>query len=200
RADEVDRWRSPPASVKTAVPEAPVGKATVVEPIVVMDMVKTMGEENRTADKKRRPIEPGIPPVVWLGVRIQIDRLWRQRVDLLRQAGRILRDPPAAIRLLARLPDGLLRLSSDHHLHGELAAILAVALRLTLGRLHLGKRRVCRARRDLGRARRQGQHHCDSQKGMRISISRNRPPDRWSSGLVHHQQVGTPSPSTIQLA
>jgi hypothetical protein len=124
--------------MKTAVP--PMGKATVVEPIMVMEMVKTTGEENRTADKKRRPIEPGIPPVVWHGVRIQIDRLWRQRVDLLRQAGRILRDPPAAIRLLARLPDGLLRLSSDHHLHGELVAILRFFLRRTLGHLRLGRR------------------------------------------------------------
>src|SRR5258707_14908734 len=110
-----------------------MGKATMVEAIMVMEMVKTMGKENRTAGKKRRPIEPGIPPVVWLGVRRQIDRLWRQRVDLLRQTGRILRDPPAAIRLLARLPRGLLRLPSDPHLPGELAAILRSPLRLTLG-------------------------------------------------------------------
>jgi hypothetical protein len=127
--------------VKTAVGKtAPMAKAALVEPIMVVEMVKTMGEENRAADKERRPIEPGIPPVVWLGVRIQIDRLWRQRVDLLRQTGRILRDPPAAIRLLARLPDGLLRLSSNHHLHGELVAILRSALWLTLGHLSLGGR------------------------------------------------------------
>jgi hypothetical protein len=170
--------------VKTAVPETAMGKATMVEPIMVMDMVKTMGQENRTADKKRRPIEPGIPPVVWLGVRIQMDRLWRQHVDLLRQAGRILRDPPAAIRLLARLPDGLLRLPSNHHLHGELVAILRFALRLTSGHLCLGRRRVCRARRDLRRARRQDQHPCDTQKGTRISISRNRSPDRWVGDLI----------------
>src|ERR1700704_3875054 len=119
-----------------------MGKATMVEPIMVMEMVKTMGEENRTADKERRPIEPGIPPVVWLGVRIQIGRLWRQRVDLLRQAGRILRDLPAAIPLPARLPDGLLRLSSNHHLRGERAAIVRFALRLTLGHLCLGGRWV----------------------------------------------------------
>ena len=117
----------------------PIMVMETVEPIMVMETMKTMDEENRTA-KKRRPIKPGIPPVVWLGVRIQIDRLWRQRVDLLRQTGRILRDPPAAIRLLARLPDGLLRLSSNHHLHGELVAILRSALWLTLGHLSLGGR------------------------------------------------------------
>jgi hypothetical protein len=171
--------------VKAAVAKpTPMVKATMVEPIMVMEMVKTMGEENRTADKERRPIEPGIPPVVWLGVRRQIDRLWRQRVDLLRQAGRILRDPPAAIRLLARLPNGLLRLSSNHHLYGELVAILRSALWLTLGHLRLGGRQVCRARRDLRRARRQDQHHCDTQKGTRISISRNGPPDRWVGDLI----------------
>jgi hypothetical protein len=159
-------------------------KATMVEPIMVMEMVKTMGEENRTAGKKRRPIEPGIPPVVWLGVRRQIDRLWRQRVDLLRQAGRILRDPPAAVRLLARLPNGLLRLPSNHHLHGELAAIRRSALWLTLGHLCLVGRWVCRARRDLRRTRRQDQHPCDTQKGTRISISRNGPPDRWVGDLI----------------
>jgi hypothetical protein len=65
---------SPPASVKaavgkTAVRETSTRKATMVEPVMV-ETVKTMGEENRTADKDRRPIEPGIPPVVWLGVRI----------------------------------------------------------------------------------------------------------------------------------
>jgi hypothetical protein len=151
---------------------------------MVMETVKTMGQKNRTADKEQRPIEPGIPPVVWLGVRRQIDRLWRQRVDLLRQAGRILRDPPAAIRLLARLPDGLLRLPSNHHLHGELAAIRRSALWLTLGHLCLVGRWVCRARRDLRRTRRQDQHSCDTQKGTRISISRNGPPDRWVGDLV----------------
>src|SRR5882762_6868092 len=135
-----------------------MAKAALMEPIMVMEMVKTMGEENRTADKERRPIEPGIPPVVWLGVRIQIDRLWRQRVDLLRQAGRILGDLPAAIRLLARLPDGLLRLSSNHHLRGELVAILRFALRLALGHLCLGGRWVRRARRDLRRTACQDQH------------------------------------------
>ena len=66
--------------------------------------VKTMGQENRTADKEQRPIEPRIPPVVWLGVGVQIDRLGRQRIDLLRQSRRIQRDLPAAIRLLARWP------------------------------------------------------------------------------------------------
>jgi len=62
---------------KTAVREPAMPKATMVEPIMVMEMVKTMDEENRTADKGRRPIEPGIPPIVWLSIRIQIDRLWR---------------------------------------------------------------------------------------------------------------------------
>src|SRR4051794_39565711 len=98
-------------------------KAAVMEPIMVMETVKTMEQENRTAGKERRPIDPGIPPVVWVGVRIQIDRLRGQRVDLLRQSGRILRDLPAAIRQLAHLPDGLLRLSSNRHLRSELAAI-----------------------------------------------------------------------------
>jgi hypothetical protein len=86
---------------------AMVGRAIVME---IMVTVKTMGQEDRTADKQQRPIEPRVPPVVWLGVGIQIDRLWRQHVDLLRQARRILRDLPATIGLLARLPDGLSRL------------------------------------------------------------------------------------------
>src|SRR5437016_1291313 len=90
---------------------------------MVMEAVKTVGQENRTANKERWPIEQGIP-VVLLGIGIQTDRLWRQRIDLLRQAGRIQRDLPAAIRLPARLPNGLSRLSFDRHLHGELAAIL----------------------------------------------------------------------------
>jgi hypothetical protein len=38
----------------------------LVEPV----MVETVKKENRTADKDRPPIEPGIPPVVWFGVRI----------------------------------------------------------------------------------------------------------------------------------
>jgi len=103
-----------------------VGRAIVME---MMMMVKTMGQENGTADKEQRPIEPRVPPVVWLGVGIQIDRLLRQRVDLLRQAGRIQRDLPAAIGLLAGLSDGLSRLPFNRDLRGELAAILKGHLR-----------------------------------------------------------------------
>ena len=43
---------------------APV-TAAVVEPVMVMDMVKVLRQENRTAGKER-PIEPGVPPVVWV--------------------------------------------------------------------------------------------------------------------------------------
>jgi hypothetical protein len=89
--------RLPSASVKAAVVgPALVGRAIVMETIV-METVKTMGQKNRTADKEQRPIEPRVPPVVWLGVGIQIDRLWRQRIDLLRQARRIQHDLPAPI-------------------------------------------------------------------------------------------------------
>ena len=124
---------------KTAV-ETPMGKATVVEAMmepVVVEMMKAIGEEDRSTDKERWPIEPGVP-IVRVGVRIDIDRLRRQCVDLLRRTGRILRDPPSAIRLLAGLPDSLLRLSSDHHLSGELTAILRIALRCGLGHLCWG--------------------------------------------------------------
>jgi hypothetical protein len=72
----------------------------------------------------------------------------------------------------------LLRLSADHHLQGERAAILRFAPRRTLGHLCLGGRQVRRARRSLPRTTRQDQQRCDAQKGLRISISRNGPPDR----------------------
>jgi hypothetical protein len=144
-----------------------VGRAIVME---IMVMVKTMGQEDRTADKQR-PIEPRIPPVIWLGVGIQIDRLWRQRVDLLRQSRRIQRDLPAAIGLLARLPDGLSRLPFNRDLRGELAAILK-------GPLCWDECCVWRARGNLPGTARQYQRYCDTQKGMRTSISRDRATDR----------------------
>ena len=132
---EVSNWsnacRSPSASVRAAVVGPPLVGPAMVGPAIVMEMmvtVKTTGQEDRTADKQR-PIEPRVPPVVWLGVGIQIDRLWRQRVDLLRQAGRIQRDLPAAIGLLAGLSDGLSRLPFNRDLRGELAAILKGHLR-----------------------------------------------------------------------
>src|SRR5882757_9767069 len=83
------QWRapSPSASVKAAVVEPAVVEPAVVEPAVVepamvepamvMEMVKTMGEENRATDKEQRPIEVRTPPVVWLRVGRQIDRLSR---------------------------------------------------------------------------------------------------------------------------
>ncbi|MBI2741737.1 MAG: hypothetical protein HYX38_35040 [Rhodospirillales bacterium] len=156
---------------RTTVPGATM-KAAMVEPMKVVEMPETMGQENRTADKIR-PIEPGIP--VWLGGLIQIDGLRRQCVDQFRQAGRILRDPPLAIGLLAHQPDGLLRLSSNRHLGGELSAILRYALRRTLGHLRQGGRRGQRGRRVLPRASRQDQHYGDTEKGARISISHDRP-------------------------
>ena len=140
-----------------------MGPAIVME---VMVMVKTTGQEDGTADKQR-PIEPRVPPVVRLGVGIQIDRLWRQCVDLLRQAGRIQCDLPAAIGLLAGLSDGLSRLPFNRDLRGELAAILK-------GRLCWGECCVRRTQGNLPDTARQDQHHCDTQKGMRTSISRRR--------------------------
>ena len=151
--------RSPSASVKAAVVGPPLvgpammGRAIVME---IMVMAKTMGQEDRTADKQR-PIEPRVPPVGCLGVGIQIDRLWRQRVDLLRQAGRIQRDLPAAIGLLTGLPDGLSRLPFNRDLRGELAAI-------PKGRLCWDECCVRRARGNLPDTPRQDQHHCDTQK------------------------------------
>src|ERR1700754_5202074 len=100
-----------------AAMKATAGKtAPMVEEPIMVEMAKPMAEENRTADKKRRPIEPGIPPVVLPGVRTQIGRRRRSRLALLREAGRILRRLPAAIRRLARLADGLLRPPSNRHL------------------------------------------------------------------------------------
>ena len=132
--------------------KAAMVKAATVEPMKVMEMVETTEEEDRPPDKGR-PIEPGIP--VWLGVLIQMDRLRRQYVDLLRQAGRILGDPPAAIGLLARPTDGLLLLSSNRHRRGELAAILK-------GRLRWDDCCVRRARGNRPGTPCQDQHYCDS--------------------------------------
>jgi hypothetical protein len=167
---------------------------------MVMETVKTMGQKNRTADKEQRPIEPGVPPVVWLGVGIQIDRLWRQRIDLLRQSRRVQHDLPAPISLRAHLADGLSQLPFNRDLRGELAAILKFAPRRTLGQLCLDGRRVRRVRHGLPHTPHQDQHYCDTQKGTRTSISRNRPTDRWVADLVIRQQVGIPYPSTIQFA
>ena len=143
----------------------------------MMVMVKTTGQEDGAADKQR-PIEPWVPPVVWLGVGIQIDRLWRQRVDLLRQAGRIQSDLPAAIGLLAGLSYGLSRLPVNRDLRGELAAILK-------GRLCWGECCVRRTQGNLPDTARQDQQHCDTQKGMRTSISRRRELSRASTSRRH---------------
>jgi hypothetical protein len=136
-----------------------MGPAIVMESMVIETV--TMGQENRASDKEQRPIEPRIPVVL---LRIQTDRLWRQRVGLLRQAGRVQRDLPVAIRLLACLPDGLSLLAFNRHLHGELAAIL--------------KRRLCwdechirRVRGNLSSTSLQDEHHYERQKGKRTSIS-----------------------------
>jgi hypothetical protein len=131
---------------------AMVGRAIVME---MMMMVKTMGQENRTTDKEQRPIEPRVPPVVWLGVGIQRDGLRRQCVDLLRQAGRIQRDLPAPIWLLARLADGLSGLPLNRDLRGELAAILK-------GHLRWDDCCVRRARGNRPGTPCQDQHYCDS--------------------------------------
>jgi len=122
----------------------------------------TTDQDDRTAD----PIEPRVPPVVRLGVGIEGDHLWRQRVDLLRQSRRIHRDLPAAIGLSARLPDGLSGLPSNRDLRGEIAAILK-------GRLCWNECCVRRAWGDLPDTARQDQQNCDTQKGMRILLSRN---------------------------
>jgi hypothetical protein len=147
-----------------------VGRAIVME--MMMMMVKTTSQENGTAYKEQRPIEPRVPPVVWLRVGIQIDRLWRQRIDLLRQAGRVQYDLPGAIRLLARLADGLSRLPFNRDLRGELAAILK-------GHLRWDDCCVRRARGNRPGTTRQDQYYCDTQKGTRTSISCTRPTDRW---------------------
>ena len=118
--------RSPSASVKAAVVGPALAGPALMGPAIVMEvmvMVETTGQEDRTADKQR-PIEPRVPPVVRLGVGIQIDRLWRQCVNLLRQSRRIQYDLPASIGLLAGLSDGLSRLPFNRDLRGELAAIL----------------------------------------------------------------------------
>lgn len=138
---------------------AMVGRAIVPETM----MVKARGQEDRATDKPR-PIEPGVPPVGWLGIRIRIDRLWRQRVNLLRQAGRVQRNLPTAIGLLARLTGGLLLLSFNHDLHGELAASPE-------GHLRRGECSIGRARGNRADTARQEQRQRGTQKGMRTSIS-----------------------------
>ena len=107
-----------PATVGRAM----MGGAIVVE-IMAMKTVKPIGQEYRTAGKQR-PIEPRVPPVVRLGISGWMDGLWRQGVDLLRQSGRIQRDLPTSIRLLARLSDGLSLLPLNRDRHCELAAVL----------------------------------------------------------------------------
>jgi hypothetical protein len=140
--------RSLSASVRAAVVGAAVmGRAVVMEAMVM----GTMDQQDRTAD----PIEPRVPPVEWLGVRIKGDRLWWQRVDLLRQSRRIDRDLPTAIGLSARLPDSLSRLPFNRDLRGEVAAILKG--------LYWNKCCVRRARGYLPATARQGRQQCDSQ-------------------------------------
>ena len=144
------------------MPGRPFVRPVVMEMMVMAD---TVGQEDRTADKKR-PIEPGIPPVEWLGVGIGINRLWRQRIDLLRQAGRVQRDLPAAVGLLARSADGLLLLTFNSHRHGEVAASPKGCRRWNEGRV----RRVRGSGCDTAR---QDQYQGDTQKGTRTSISWN---------------------------
>src|SRR5436190_21955914 len=100
--------------------KAAVVGGTMVRPAMVMETV-TMGQENRTTDKGQRPVQPRVP-IVLLGIGIQ--RLRRQRVDLLRQTGGVQRYLPTAIRLPTRLPDGVFWLAFNRHLHRELATVL----------------------------------------------------------------------------
>jgi hypothetical protein len=161
-------YRLPSSSVRGAVVGPSMVGSARVGPAIVMEImvtVKTMGQEDRTADKQQRPIEPRVPPVVRLGVGIQIDRLWWQRVDLLRQSRCIQRDLPAPIWLLARLADGLSRLPFNRDLRGELAAILKAHPRWD-------ERSVRRTRGNRPDTARQDKHRCNTQKGMRTSISR----------------------------
>src|SRR3954467_5524319 len=100
--------------------KATVMGSAVVRAAMVVEMV-TMDQENRTAHKVRWPVEQGIP-IILPRVRIQTERLRRQDVDLLRQARRIQRDLLAAIRLPARLPNGLSLLAFHRHVDGLVAA------------------------------------------------------------------------------
>lgn len=164
------RGRNAPSASRHS-PAASV-KAAMVESAMVMEMVEAMSRENRTADEERWPIEPGIP-VVLLGVGIRADRLWRQRVDLPRQAGCIQRDLPRAIQPLTRFPGGLLRLSCNHHLHGELTAIPKVIPGRRQDHLCLRRCHVRRGRGSLSLTSRQSRHRCNTQKGRRILFSRD---------------------------
>jgi hypothetical protein len=134
--------------------------------MMAMETVKAISHEYRIADKQR-PVEPRVPPVVRLGVGIQVHGLWRQRVDLLRQSRRIQRDLPTSIWLQARLSNGLSRLPFNRDLRGELAAVLK-------GRPYWRECRVRQARGNLPGTARQDQQHRDTQKGVRTSTSRRR--------------------------
>jgi hypothetical protein len=128
--------------------------------------VEPVAEEERPADEERRPEDPRVIPIVRVGIGRRIDRLRRQRVGQRRLTGRALGNPPTAVRLLARLPDRLLRLPADHDRSGERAAIRRnVALSLLI--LHRqggrGERR--------GLRHRQSRHRRNTQKGMRIGAS-----------------------------
>jgi hypothetical protein len=103
---------------------------TMPETVVVMETVETIREEERTSSEERWAKGPWGCPIVGVLIRIGVDRLRRQRVDLRRQCadlrrqtGCVLGDLPAIVWLMARLPDGLLLLSSDRHGRGELAAV-----------------------------------------------------------------------------
>ena len=144
--------------VRAATVRAATVRAAMIRAATVMETV-TLGQENRTSDKEQRPVEPRVP-VILLGIRVQADRLWRQRVDLLRQTGSIQRYLATAMRLPTRLPDGLLFLALNRHLHGELAAILK----------SWDECSVRCVRGNLPDAPRHDRHHADTQRDAHINL------------------------------
>ena len=106
-------------AVKT-VNEAAV--ETVDEPVV--EMRKPL----RYYDRRPEPEKPGldgpiriiriirrIAVIIRIRIGIGIFGRWRNDIDLRRQSRRVLGDPPAPIRLLARLHDALLLLAADRY-------------------------------------------------------------------------------------
>src|SRR5215470_4004689 len=103
-------------AVKT-VNEAAV--ETVDEPVV--EMRKSL----RYYDRRPEPEKPGldgpiriirrIAVIIRIRIGIGIFGRWRNDIDLRRQSRRVLGDPPAPIRLLARLHDAPLLLAADRY-------------------------------------------------------------------------------------
>src|SRR5215472_6299890 len=132
---------APASSAETTV-------KTVAEPAVktmneaavesVDESVVEMWKPLRYYDRRPEPEKPGLDGPIRIIGRIGIFGRWRNDIDLRRQSRRVLGDPPAPIRLLARLHDALLLLAADRYWNR-----VARAGRLVGGRLGGGGSGPC---------------------------------------------------------